>query len=79
MSPADQAHLEAQATYAAVIAVAVILGLLLTAYAIAEHYRGRRRKARQQAARQAHTAQQLHAGTTAGWHDPSPADRRRDR
>lgn len=69
----SSAHLVGAITIAA-IALALVVAGMFALEAIAR--RQERRRAPQQSAT---TAEQLDAGTQAGWHDASPADRRRDR
>jgi hypothetical protein len=65
MDPETLGQLEAHAAYVALIAAAIAVGISGLLLAALEAW-GKRQDRRE-------------AGTLAGWHDASPADRRRDR
>jgi hypothetical protein len=83
MDPETLGQLEAHAAYVALIAGAIAVGISGLLLAALEAW-GKRQDRRDQEqadsdARAAQHAAQLEAGIQAGWHDASPAGRRRDR
>jgi hypothetical protein len=79
LSPAEYGQLEQQGLYAGFILMVGILAATMIAAAIADSIRRRQQRRRHETTIAAERAAQLDAGTRAGWHDASPADRRRDR
>lgn len=80
LSPEEYGQLQEHAAYAGFIIAVFLFGALLAVWAAYEAWqRHHDRKARERAAWAALAAAQLQAGIHAGWHDNSPADRRRNR
>lgn len=83
LSPEQLGETAGRAAATGLLFGAIAIALLLALWALATGWRieteRRTRAAAQERAQAAVRAQQLDAGITAGWHDASPADRRRDR